>query len=233
MTPPATVPLALDDLVPVVLSGAACALLARYAGDRVPRVRNIGYAGAAAVAIGGLLKVVWKFIVAVDGRDLHWMQASLFGWLAVGFTALAWSLLAAYRGHAVRLWPFAVIDVAALAASLAIGKTGPLLAVTIVGATATGVIAILLARRAGDVPAAIGFGVQVALAYALVPFTVPPQTIAKQWGEQSINTVAQAAFLWAAWRLAAAVVPRPRRDAETSVFNVSTSPEALKSEVSA
>jgi hypothetical protein len=79
--------------------------------------------------------------------------------------------------------------------------TGPLLALTVVASTATGVLAILSARRRDDSTAALLFAVQLVMAYALVPLAGSGQSLAHQWWEQSLNTLGQGAFALGAWRL--------------------------------
>ena len=63
----ATVPLALDDLVPVLLAGAGALLLAavvdRDAPDRAPAAR----AGALLILAGGLCKAGWKVVGVLSG----------------------------------------------------------------------------------------------------------------------------------------------------------------------
>jgi hypothetical protein len=206
----ATVPLALEDAVPVLLSGCGCVMLARHARDLVAAAWLPALAGAAAVTAGGAAKVGWKLTLAVTGRDVPVVADLLFGFLAVGFVLLAWALLSAYRGRLLRAWPAAAAVGAGLAGAGLARSTGPLLAVAVVAATATGVVAVLLARRCHDTTAMVLLALQVVAAYALVPFSLPPQTVAKQWGEQAINTVGQLAFVWGAARLAGVTAFRLR-----------------------
>ena len=95
----ATVPLALDDLVPVVLAGVGCWLLvdAVTADDGL---RRAGHLGACLVAAGGLAKAGWKLVLAVTGTDLAGVDDALFVLLAPGF-ALVLRCLLLERGLAV------------------------------------------------------------------------------------------------------------------------------------
>ena len=191
MSEVATIPLALHDFVPVVLAGAGAFWLAQRSGRRPALV------GALLVLVGGLCKATWKLVLAVSGNDIAILDDLLFAFLAPGFALLTWSLIRPRLPLAVPLGLSAV----ALAAALALGRTVPLLILAVLGATATGVLALLRAREAGDLTTATLFAVQLAMAYALVPFAGAGQTISHQWWEQSLNTIGQGAFALGAWRL--------------------------------
>lgn len=198
--PLATIPLALFDLVPVALAGAGCFALADLVRRRSPEHARAAYAGGAVVLAGGLAKVIWKLAVAAGWGDWSVLELGLFVLLAPGFVLLAWALLACAGRRLPVALPVGLI-VLAEAAALASSSTGPLLALTVVAATATGVLGIVLARRAGDVAAGWLFGGQLLLAFALVPLAAPPHTLEKQWLEEVLNTFGQASFALAAFRL--------------------------------
>lgn len=208
----ATVPLALDDFVPVVLAGVGALLLARAAGRRAPQVQKPAVVGALLVTAGGLCKAGWKLVLAGSGTDVPVIADLLFVLLAPGFALLAWSLLVA-RGSRVdlRLVGGVVAATAGLAAVLSAGW--PLLVLAVLGATATSVLAIRLALDAHDSVAAVLFGVQLAMAFALVPLAGAGQSVAHQWWEQSLNTIGQGAFALAGWRLVRSrrTAPEPLR----------------------
>jgi hypothetical protein len=191
MTEVATVPLALDDFVPVVLAGLGCIWLAR-ATDRPPAV-----VGAVLVLLGGLCKATWKLLLGVTGNNVPYVDDLLFVLLAPGFALLAWGLL---RRQLPLLAPLG-LSAAALLGAVALRSSAPLLLLTVLGATATGVLALLRARAADDLVAATLFGVQLVMAFALVPFAGSGQSLSHQWWEQSLNTVGQGAFALGAWRL--------------------------------
>lgn len=191
MTDVATIPLALHDFVPVALAGVGAYWLARTTGRRPVLV------GAALILLGGLCKASWKLALAVSGTDVAVLDDLLFAFLAPGFALLTWGLVRKQLSLAVPVGA----SVIALIAALAMGRTVPLLALAVIGATATGVLAILRARESGDLLAAALFAVQLVMAYALVPFAGADQSIAHQWWEQSLNTVGQTAFAVGAWRL--------------------------------
>lgn len=191
MTEVATVPLALDDYVPVLLAGLGAVWLARTTS------RGPAMVGAVLVLAGGLCKATWKLVLAVSGRDVAHVDSLLFCLLAPGFALLAWGLVR----RPVPLGIPVLATAAAGAMALAMRSPGPLLALAVIGATATGVLALLEARRRQDAVAAALFAVQLVMAYALVPLAGSGQSIAHQWWEQTLNTVGQGAFALGAWRL--------------------------------
>ena len=203
--PVATVPLALWDFLPVLLAGLGCFLLARLtrAGER-----PWALAGAALVLCGGLSKALWKLVLAGNGADLSVLETALVVLLAPGFALLAWALLRALGRDASAAGPAVLVGLGLAGAAL-LRSTGPLLAVTVVGATATGVLALLLARRHAERVAMALFATQLVLAFVLVPLAQPPHTVGKQWLEELLNTVGQGALALGAWRLARRTSPAP------------------------
>jgi hypothetical protein len=197
VTEVATVPLALDDFVPVVLAGVGAVWLARTTG------RDRALLGAVLVLAGGLCKASWKLVLATTGDDVPHVDELLFCLLAPGFALLTAALLADVRptrAAVVSRGADASIGVALVLAVLT-RSTVPLLVLTVLASTATGVLAILSARRSDDSTAALLFAVQLVVAYSLVPLAGTGQSIAHQWWEQSLNTLGQGAFALGAWRL--------------------------------
>ncbi|TDC89033.1 hypothetical protein [Actinomadura sp. 7K507] len=183
------VSLAVEDFVPVALTAFGVAMLRH----RHPLVLP----AAVLVVSGGFAKATWKLIVALDGPDIQWMYHALFPLLATGFTLLVFALTRG-RWRAALPVPLA----AALAASAALSDTWPAMVWTIAAVTAVAVLLALDARRRGDPLAASLFALWLGGQYLLGPMAArAEQTIALQWVEQACNTVTQAAFAFAAWRL--------------------------------
>ncbi|MEU8804389.1 hypothetical protein [Spirillospora sp. NPDC048819] len=183
------VPLAVEDFVPVALTALGIAALRH----RHPLVLPAAFL----VVSGGFAKATWKLIVALDGPDLQWLYHALFPLLATGFTLLVFALT---RGRWRAALPVPLI--AALAASAALRDTWPAMVWTIAAVTVVAVLLALDARRRDPLTAAL-FTLWLAAQYLLGPMAArAEQSIALQWAEQSCNTLAQAAFALAAWRLA-------------------------------
>jgi hypothetical protein len=185
-----SLPLAVHDVAPVALAGVATTLVAR-------RSRWSGaYVGAVMVTAGGLGKAVWKLLVALDVADWPRLADALFPLLGPGFVLLA---LAAW-GHRSR--SAVAGTVAAAAVGLAIPSIADIyLPVTVLGATSLYAALARDARRSDDTVTLVLLGASLLATYALGPLSAGEQTLAAQWVEQSVNTVNQAAFALAAWRL--------------------------------
>ncbi|MDJ0382194.1 hypothetical protein [Streptomyces sp. G-G2] len=203
--------LAVEDFVPVLLTGVGAALLVRPLRGHAVRTGRIAAAGTALVLLGGLSKATWKLVVALDGPNVQVMNKALFPCLSAGFLLLAHALLtlpANGREPAAGrtpppLWGFAAVWLAAGAAGLLLGSTAPLMVLTVVAVTVCGVRLILLARSHGDTAAATAGGLWLTGMYVLGPLAArPDQSVALQWVEQSANTLTQGAFALLAWRLA-------------------------------
>ncbi|NKZ07607.1 hypothetical protein [Actinomadura latina] len=192
--------LAAEDFVPVALTAAGVAML-RHKHPLVP-------VAAALVVAGGFAKATWKLVVALGGPDLRWLHEALFPLLAIGFTLLVFALARELRrsGHPAML---AVPLASALAGSAVLRDTWPAMVWTIIAVTGAGALLLRSAARAGDRLGASLFGLWLAGQYLLGPMAArAEQSIALQWVEQSCNTVAQAAFAFAAWRLTTATRAR-------------------------
>ncbi|MFG2972488.1 hypothetical protein ACGFYY_05720 [Streptomyces sp. NPDC048331] len=214
--------LAVEDFVPVVLTGVGAVLLTGPLRGHGVRTARTAVAGTALIFLGGLSKATWKLVVALDGPDLHTLNGTLFPCLSAGFLLLAHALLTLPAdGHdpaSVRrpppLWGFAAVWAATGAAGLLLASTAPYMVLTIVAVTVCAVRLILLARSHGDSVAAAAGGLWLTGMYVLGPLAArPDQSVALQWVEQSANTLTQGAFVLLAWRLAkhrrAARTPSP------------------------
>jgi hypothetical protein len=205
------VALALQDFVPVVLTGIGAACLIRPVGRAAPRAGTTAATATALILAGGLSKAVWKLVVSLDGPDVQPLNKALFPLLAAGFLLLAHALLSLPSpvpsprgaGRVPPLWGFAATWTLLGALSLLLASTLPVMVLTIAAVTVCGVRLILLARAAGDTPAASAAGLWLLGMYVLGPLAArPDQSVALQWTEQGCNTLTQAALLIAALRLA-------------------------------
>ena len=199
-----TVPLALVDFLPVILSTVGCFLLALLAGRHVPVTRKYALAGAVLVGLGGLCKSVWKLLVAGFQTDLTWLDGLLFPLLGLGFSLLAWSVLSYRKDRPALAWPFIAFVVICFGSALFARSLAPLLGLTALMSLAVSTYALLTGVRRLDWLAAGLFAIQILGTLALVPLASPshPQTTMLQWTEESINTLAQLCFVLGALRLA-------------------------------
>ncbi|WP_067831806.1 hypothetical protein [Actinomadura kijaniata] len=203
------VALAVEDFVPVVLTTTGVVLLVPYIGARFgPRAARIALLAGACAGAGGFAKAAWKLVVALDGPDLAWLEGALFPLLLVGFTLLARALYPepAARAHRALASALAAFPVLGLAASAALRDTWPAMVLAIAAVSVAAVRLALLGRAEGDRAASALFGLWLTGQYVLGPLAArPDQTVALQWVEQGCNTLTQAAFAYAAWRLSQTV----------------------------
>lgn len=202
-----TVPLAVFDLVPVVLSIVAYGLLAgevrrRDARDaRDVRAAVLAVAGVALIAVGGFGKAVWKVIVATTDTDVVWLDDLLFPALAIGFLLL-WGALAGRVNRGAMA--AGLVAVAAAALALTVGNDPAeilLLTAMVVGSVGVTVHLIRRAGRARDRTAALLLASSLVVTFVLAGLARVEQTAAMQWIEEGSNALAQMLLLVAVVRL--------------------------------
>jgi hypothetical protein len=197
-----TIPLALEDFVPVVLGAIGCYYLVRSASARVPATWKPGIIGVLLVAAGGGSKALWKLIVAAEGTDVRLLEQALFPLLAGGFGLIAWALICGLRQRLLPWWPLAVILAAGWVAADAVRALFPAFLLTVVFSLTISAVAITWSIRLREWPAVFGFVLQLVAVFGLVPLQGQEvQTLGLQWAEQSINTIGQLGFLFGTWRL--------------------------------
>jgi hypothetical protein len=214
-----SVPLALQDFMPVALSATGLFFLAEMIKQmaRDSRVANIGLLGAWLVMLGGGTKAAWKLNVALTGNDIEWMDNALFILMGPGFTCIAWAFSAGQRlGHGQALtsrfaaaFPFIVstiflVTAGALAAANPGSRTWFIILLgmtTIANFTLSG-LAIRQSWRQGLKWVAALFIVNVVAILVLQGLArVGDRNEGEQWVEQILNTLSNAAFAFAAYKL--------------------------------
>ena len=209
-----TVPLALQDFMPVVATAIGCWYLARFVKNVVPAFYPVAIAGGVSVTMGGLSKAVWKLIRALDGPDLKWLDASLFPFLAWGFALLTWALIhvdyteTEARAPEYGLWRVAlgvsgILSVLAFVLSAATNWSRawviPMIALMTLGDLSVIVMGVKAARRRNLAPAAALLVVNIASVLLLTRLASVDQTRSLQWIEQIGNTIGNATFALAWW----------------------------------
>lgn len=179
--------LALFDFVPVTMFLVGAFFLVRIALQmRSSPCGRMTMAGSLLIFLGGFLKAAWKLLYAANIADWRWMSELQFLLVTPGFLALLVTaiLMARSRG---RSSPSPLM-------AIAVWKI-PLLAImTISSMGAQGILAYLSFRRR-VLPAAVGFIVAFLCLIGMGAMASGEQTIAKQWIEESINTVGQLGFM--------------------------------------
>lgn len=212
-----TLLLAIEDFLPIIFSAIGLFYLARLAGRADPRFGELARTGMIVITAGGLAKAVWKVVASTTGEDVVVLERTLFGLMAPGFVFVALALLAATNVARARraavVTSRTAVALLALAIGFGIGQSGVrglelfLLLVTVIASTAVYVRGIQVARARDVQGAAALFGFTLVAAYVLGGVGAMDQTVALQWTEQLVNTVAQLAFARGAWLLSQRYVP--------------------------
>jgi hypothetical protein len=202
-----TVPLALFDIVPVLLSALGCLLLARLSSGVVPGVRVVAYLGVVLIAAGGLSKALWKVLLTAAHTDIPILQQALFPLLSTGFVLLAWAVWSGLVGREVVYWPAALFLAVGVVGACAARTMQPLLGVAATAALITSGLGIRWAVRERAWGSAALFVVGMASSIGLAYLGGPKieQTLSLQWVEESVNATGQVCFLLASWLLVRAV----------------------------
>lgn len=86
-----TLGLALVDALPVLLFGGSCILIG------IAFKSPLFIAGACICFLGGLLKVMWKIMLAVTGKDIQWLNKPFRYLLIGGFVLIILSVILGWK----------------------------------------------------------------------------------------------------------------------------------------
>ncbi len=207
-----TVPMALFDYLPVLLSAFGLWQIRALVLSRNPRLSALMTLGICLAVGGGLCKATWKLIYAASGTDIAPLNAALFLGLAPGFVILCrgWFTMASNASGAMQLGQAVSIALALWSAALLLATGWPdtrywfiaLLTLMTIANTVLVVALAMTAWRAQLRVASALFAVNLCMAFILSGLgRIEEQTAALQWIEESLNFVAQGGFAWAALQL--------------------------------
>ncbi|MEM9952002.1 MAG: hypothetical protein AAF846_10395 [Chloroflexota bacterium] len=102
-----SIPLALEDFLPVIFSAIALFILAKMIIKMDDGLSHMAYAGVVLVTLGGLSKATWKLIIALSDAEIniHILDNALFFGLSTGFILIAYALWYAQRKYFERRRP--------------------------------------------------------------------------------------------------------------------------------
>jgi hypothetical protein len=219
-----TLGLALEDFLPVIFSSIGLYFVSRMVKNVNPRLGQMATIGWILVTIGGFLKATWKLTMALTNSqtNIAWFDKGMFMWMSVGFTLLAFALwfvseIRSGKRQPNRIWlgPAIVLGLS-FAAILFTGFPDLtintwrfiLLGVMTIGNVVMVVLLIQQARYNNLNKMAWLFLVNIVIVFVLSGLArIPEQSIPLQWTEQLLNTFAQGAFAYAAWKLAGVIAP--------------------------
>lgn len=221
-----TLGLALEDFIPVILSSIGLYFISRMVGNVNARLGQMAAIGWILVTIGGFLKATWKLVMALTQTQTNivWFDKGMFIWMSAGFTLLSFALwlmseirLRNRQPNRIWLGPAIVLGLSLFA----IFFTGfpdvtvntwrfILLGVMTIGNVVMVVLLIQQARASSQNLLAVLFLVNIVIVFILSGLArIPEQSIPLQWTEQLLNTFAQGAFAYAAWKLSGVIAAAP------------------------
>lgn len=232
-----TVPLALWDIVPVVLAGLAWFVVAQTVAGSGTHLRALATTGAVLITTGGLCKALWKLVIAATDTDVVGLDDLLFPLLSLGFTAVAATLIArriwdenwrddehAFR-RAMPAFEVVLLLVVGGLGWLVIGgdqpfaeAVSPLLGIVVIASTTALVTLIRWSRTADDGRATAALVASLLITFGLGGLGAVEQTTLLQWIEETSNVIAQGLLLLAALRF---------RDAQTVSIDALAALEAV------
>ena len=181
--------LALYDFVPVVffLIGAIYLVrtVMRLCGLHCGRLTIVG---SLLIFLGGLLKAIWKLLFTIGVGDYQWLSESQFPLLAPGFLVLLIAVIIMARSERAK-----EKRKGALLAIVA-WKIPLLIVMTLASMGVQGILTYVSFQRKAKLAAA-GFIVAFLGLVGMGALASGEQTLARQWIEQSVNSVGQLGFM--------------------------------------
>lgn len=182
--------LALYDFVPVAFFLVGAIFLVRTAtqmcGVRCGRFATVG---SLLVFLGGFLKAIWKLLFSTGVGDFQLLSESQFVLLAPGFLVLL--VVVIWMARTERM---VSESKDAIVLAIATWKIPFLIFMTLASMGVQGILTYTSFRR-GEKLAATGFIVAFLCLVGMGAMASGEQTLARQWIEQSTNTVGQFGFM--------------------------------------
>jgi hypothetical protein len=205
-----TVPMALEDYLPIIFSAVGLFLIAKILTKKQSIIGIQAWIGAILIVFDGFLKATWKLIYASTGNDIAWMHDSLFLFMGPGFFIFAFAL---WRGlsnkifTASQVWLIPLVTVfLSLSVSGYLAITQPnrswarvLLALTTIGTVWVSVQLIRDCLKKKLYLPIFLFIYNVSTIFAQAWLAQLPQTTALHWIGQINNTFSWAAFAIGVW----------------------------------
>jgi hypothetical protein len=187
-----TYPLALAvfDFVPVIFFLIGAIYLARIATRMCGmRCRHMAIMGSLLIFLGGFLKVLWKLLVATGAGDFQLMSEIQFALVAPGFVLLLIVVIWMARSEGKQ-----VKGKDTLIPATAVWKIPLLIFMTLASMGVMGILTFIAFRHKVKI-AAVGFIVAFLCLVGMGAMVSGEQTLARQWIEQSINSLGQLGFM--------------------------------------
>ena len=182
--------LALYDFVPVAFFLIGAIYLVRVSIRMCGlRCGRLAMAGSLLIFMGGFLKAIWKLLFTIGVGDYQLLSESQFPLVAPGFLVLLISVILMARSdretRATNAAPLLLI---------ATWKIPFLIVMTLTSMGVQGILTYVSFQRKAKLAAA-GFIVAFLGLVGMGALASGEQTLARQWIEQSVNTVGQLGFM--------------------------------------
>jgi hypothetical protein len=205
-----TVPMALEDFVPVILTAVGLYFLLKVIIRCHRNLCPLACLGATLIITDGFLKAVWKLFYAGWGTDIAWMKDSLFVLMGPGFIFVSWALWRSLKKEtptSKEIWLVPLLTVipslclAAFLATMFTKKTSTriLLMLTTIGILFTnGQIVAGCLKKKLYLPIILLL-INIITIFGQAFLSQLPQTTALHWIGQINNTFSWAAFAIGIW----------------------------------
>jgi hypothetical protein len=178
--------LALFDFLPNIAFLIGAYFLVRIAiTQRSSACGRMAMAGSLLVFLGGFLKATWKLLYTVNVGDIQWMSQIQFILVAPGFLALLITAILTARGKKKVTMPIM---------AMAAWKIPFLTIMTLSSMGAQGILTYMAFQRHARL-AAVGFVIAFLCLVGMGAMASGEQTLARQWIEESVNTIGQLGFM--------------------------------------
>ena len=182
--------LALFDFVPVIFFLIGAIYLVRIATRMCGALcRRLAIMGSLLIFLGGFLKALWKLLVATGLGDFQLMSEIQFALVAPGFALLLIVVIRMARGEGKQ-----AKGKDTLIPAIAAWKIPFLIVMTLASMGVMGILTIIAFRYKVKFAAA-GFIVAFLCLVGMGSMASGQQTLARQWTEQSINSLGQLGFM--------------------------------------
>lgn len=185
--PPA---LAIFDFVPVIFFLIGAIYLIRIASRMCGmRCRRLAIVGSLLIFLGGFLKALWKLLVTTGVGDFQLMSEIQFALVAPGFVLLLIVVIWIARSEGKQAEGKDILTPA-----IAAWKIPLLIVMTLASMGVMGILTYISFRHDAKLAAA-GFIVAFLCLVGMGSMASGEQTLARQWIEQSINSLGQLGFM--------------------------------------
>ena len=182
--------LAMYDFVPVAFFQIGAIFLVRTSTRMCGlRCSRLAIVGSLLIFLGGFLKAIWKLLFTIGVGDYQWLSESQFPLVAPGFLVLLIAVIMMARSDREAR----TINAASILL-MATWKIPFLIVMTLTSMGVQGILTYVSFQRKAKLAAA-GFIVAFLGLVGMGAMASGEQTLARQWIEQSVNSVGQLGFM--------------------------------------